>query len=46
MATVIRPYTEDWVPAVKAFNRRLREGGAALSFPDSHVPKRLPKISG
>lgn len=46
MATVIRPYTEDWVPAVKAFNRRLLQAGAALSFPDSHVPKWLPKVNG
>jgi hypothetical protein len=46
VAIVIMPYTEDRVEAVKAFNARLRAGGAALSFPESHVPHWLPKVDG
>ncbi len=46
MGTVITPYTEDYVEAVKAFNGRLRAGGMALTFPESHVPAWLPKVEG
>ncbi|MBI3837579.1 MAG: hypothetical protein HY288_06565 [Planctomycetia bacterium] len=46
MGTVITPYTEDFVEAVKAFNGRLLAGGAALTFPESHIPAWLPKIDG
>jgi hypothetical protein len=46
MGTVITPYTEDLIEAVKAFNGRLRAAGAALAFPESHIPAWLPKIDG
>ena len=44
MAIAIQPYTEEWIPAVQAFNQRLAAGGIApeFHFPDSHVPKWLP----
>lgn len=45
---VIRPYLGEHVPAVKDFNRRLREGGAPreYTFPENPVPRWLPKIEG
>jgi len=48
MAIAIHPYTEDRIPAVKAFNRRLAEGGvgAEFHFPESNVPHWLPKLDG
>jgi len=44
MATRIQPYTEDRVPAVKEFNRRLRAGGVSFQFPEEHFSSRLPKL--
>lgn len=48
MAIAVHPYTEDKIPAVKAFNQRLSAGGIApeFLFPESHVPYWLPKING
>lgn len=48
MAIAIRPYTEDRIPAVKAFNQRLAAGGIApeFHFPESNVPYWLPKREG
>jgi hypothetical protein len=48
MAIAIQPYTEEWIPAVKAFNQRLAAGGVApeFHFPESHVPIWLPKRDG
>jgi hypothetical protein len=48
MAIAIRPYTEDRIPAVKAFNQRLTAGGIApeFHFPESNVPHWLPKREG
>ena len=46
MGIVITPYAEEHVAAVKAFNGRLRRGGAELLFPESPVPAWLPKIDG
>ena len=48
MAIAIHPYTEDRIPAVKAFNRRLAEGGvgAEFHFPESNVPHWLPRLDG
>jgi hypothetical protein len=48
MAIAICPYTEDRIPAVQAFNRRLAEGGIApeFHFPESNVPYWLPKLDG
>ncbi len=45
MAISIRPYTEEFTPAVKQFNRRLVEGGVAeeFLFPENHVSDWLPK---
>ncbi len=45
MATKIQPYTEDRVPAVKEFNRRLRAGRVHFQFPEEHASSRLPKRS-
>lgn len=46
MAIAIQPYTEDRIPAVKAFNQRLAAGGVApeFQFPESHVPFWLPPL--
>jgi hypothetical protein len=48
MAIAIQPYTEEWVPAVKAFNRRLAAGGVSpeFHFPESHIPAWLPRRDG
>ena len=43
---VVTPYTLDLVDAVKAFNARLRAGGAALTFPENPVPEWLPPVEG
>lgn len=46
MPIVIAPYSQDHEEGVKAFNARLRAGGATLTFPESHVPTWLPKVDG
>lgn len=48
MAIAIQPYTEEWIPAVQAFNLRLAAGGIApaFHFPESNVPEWLPKGAG
>jgi hypothetical protein len=48
MAIAIQPYTEKWIPAVKAFNQRLAAGGIApeFHFPESNIPPWLPKLEG
>jgi hypothetical protein len=48
MATVIQPYTEEWIPSVQAFNRRLAAGGIGpeFHFPESNIPHWLPKLDG
>ncbi len=48
MAIAIRPYTEDLIPAVKAFNGRLACGGVApeFHFPESNIPYWLRKADG
>ena len=45
---VVRPYLAEHVPAVRDFNRRLREGGAPreYTFPENPAPRWLPKIEG
>jgi len=40
MATRVEPYTASWVPAVKAFNERLRVGGVFTGFLLSEHPPR------
>src|SRR5215469_587585 len=46
MAIAIQPYTADLIPAVKAFNQRLRAGGIPLEFhfPENNIPQWLPKV--
>ena len=34
-----KSYSQDLEPLVKSFNLRLREGGEALRFPESHIPR-------
>ncbi|MDP9160199.1 MAG: hypothetical protein M3O09_08210 [Acidobacteriota bacterium] len=48
MAIAIQRYTEQWIPAVKAFNQRLSAGGIAseFHFPDTNIPPWLPKADG
>jgi hypothetical protein len=46
MAASIKPYTEEHVEAVKAFNARLLTAGQSLLFPESPVPPWLPKVNG
>jgi hypothetical protein len=47
MPITVQPYTEEWIPAVKAFNRRLAAGGVApeFHFHESNIPPWLPKIN-
>ena len=46
MAIAIQPYTEKWIPAVKAFNQRLAAGGVGpeFHFPETNIPPWLPKV--
>jgi len=48
MAIAIQPYTEERVPAVRAFNQRLALGGVPREFlfPESSVPDWLPPAHG
>jgi hypothetical protein len=46
LGILVKPYTPDLVDAVKAFNQRLRSGGAALTFPECDVPAWLPRVDG
>jgi hypothetical protein len=44
---VIEPYSAAHVPAIRGFNRRLRDGGETLfQFPESEIPEWLPKYDG
>jgi len=43
LAITILPFTEDRQEEVRSFNRRLRDGGVEIQFPDSHIPDWLPR---
>jgi len=43
---ITRAFSEDWIPAVRAFNKRLADGGSASRFPEHPLTPWLPKISG
>lgn len=46
MPISIRPFTNEWIPAVRAFNGRLTAAGveAALVFPEHPTPAWLPRL--
>ncbi len=46
MAIEFKPYTEELIPGVRAFNQRLKAGGVHYRFPEQHVPTWLPKLAG
>ncbi len=46
MGITIIPYTQDWVPAVVAFNVRLQAGGMNVRFPETPTPAWLPRLPG
>lgn len=46
MPVAIVPFAEDHVPAVSAFNQRLAAGGIAMRFPESPIPRWLPRRQG
>ncbi len=46
MGIEIKSYTKELAPLVKAFNQRLKGGGADYQFPEHPVPNWLPKIDG
>ncbi len=46
MSFEVKPFTEELVPAVVAFNQRLKVGGAKYQFPEHPVPTWLPKLDG
>ncbi len=47
MSLAIQPYSAEHVPAVRAFNRRLRDGGeTAFQFPEADIPEWLPHQNG
>ncbi|NIP41922.1 MAG: hypothetical protein GWO41_16280 [candidate division Zixibacteria bacterium] len=37
------PYTHDHIEAVRAFNRRLKEGGSRYQFPEEPVSRQYPR---
>jgi len=39
MTIEIRPFTSEHVEAMKAFNRRLAQGGSKFRFSEAPVPK-------
>ncbi|PYU75804.1 MAG: hypothetical protein DMG49_02575 [Acidobacteria bacterium] len=43
-----KPYTEELIASVKAFNTRLDAGSAPpeFRFPECHIPESLPKVDG
>jgi hypothetical protein len=43
LPAVFEPYVEEHVPAVADFNRRLAAAGVAERFPESPVPRWLPR---
>src|SRR5262249_52567296 len=43
---ITRAFSADWIPAVRAFNKRLGDGGSASRFPEHPLTPWLPKISG
>ncbi len=46
MGITIIPYTEEWAPAVTAFNARLKTGGMKMRFPETPTPAWLPRLPG
>ena len=40
------PFQKEWIEATAEFNRRLRQRGQTLLFPDSPIPEWLPRIPG
>jgi len=46
MSIAIREHAEEYVEAVRRFNRRLADGGAAARFPCDPVPGWLPPVVG
>ena len=46
MPIEVKPYTEELIPAVLAFNQRLKAGGTNYRFPEHPVPNWLPKLAG
>ena len=48
MPISIRPFTSEWIPAVRGFNGRLKTGGVepALFFPEHPTPVWLPRLPG
>ena len=46
MAIEIRPFTSEHVEAMKAFNRRLAQGGSHYRFPELPTPGWLPRREG
>ncbi len=43
VSTLITPFTDDHIPAVQEFNRRIAVGGIPYRFPESPVPQWLPR---
>ena len=46
MAIETRPFTSEHIEAMKAFNRRLAQGGSKGRFSESPVPEWLPRREG
>jgi hypothetical protein len=46
MTIRIRPFTEELIPGVVAFNQRLKSAGIKYQFPEHHEPSWLPKLNG
>jgi hypothetical protein len=46
MPIQIKPFTEELIPGVVAFNQRLKTAGIKYQFPEHHEPSWLPRLNG
>lgn len=42
MSIVVERFSDEHIPAVQSFNRRIKAGGGSYRFPESSVPQWLP----
>lgn len=43
MSIVVERFSDEHIPAVRSFNRRINAGGISYRFPESSVPQWLPR---
>jgi hypothetical protein len=42
VSIVVKPFTDEHIPAVRELNKRIQAGGLSSRFPDSPIPQWLP----